>query len=172
MSINHVYTRTCFFTKNSQNFKGACFVTGGSKGIGKNIAVSICQKFKMPVALVGRDLKSLEQAANECAQFVPREQVLTFAFDVRDNDAMKKAIDGTARQLGGITVLVCSAGINRRRAAISNDGLKFADPKLWFVCSFFQGVSISLIKPVSGKSSLISMSTQAFLPRYAVLFRL
>jgi NAD(P)-dependent dehydrogenase (short-subunit alcohol dehydrogenase family) len=114
-----------------RRFPGACFVTGGSKGIGKSIGLAICQHFKMSLALVGRDAHSLSQAASEAAAFVPASQILTFAFDVRDNAAMKRAMDETAVKLGGVTVLVCSAGINRRRHAVSTDGQQFADPKPW-----------------------------------------
>jgi len=102
-----------------------------SKGIGRSIALALCEKFRMPVALVGRDAKSLADASAECAAFVPRDHVMTFAFDVRDNARMKKAVDETAARFGAITVLVCSAGINRRRWSVAPDGKKFADPKLW-----------------------------------------
>lgn len=112
--------------------RGACFVTGGSRGIGKAIAMRIAQEFKLPTALLGRDEQALESTRQECARFLGDPSLVrTFAFDVREDDRLKTAIESTAKQFGGIQVLVCSAGINRRAKVISSDGLKSANPKVW-----------------------------------------
>jgi len=119
------------FAGSSPKKWGACFVTGGSRGIGKSIAVRIAKEFKMPVALVGRDEAALKQTREECAQFVGDSNVMTFAFDVRDSAKLKSSIDSVADRFGGLSVLVCSAGINRRANAVSADGTKIANPKVW-----------------------------------------
>jgi NAD(P)-dependent dehydrogenase (short-subunit alcohol dehydrogenase family) len=110
---------------------GACFVTGGSRGIGKGIALRIARDFKMPMAILGRDQAELDKVSAECAKYVGSDRVQTFAFDARDSAKLKDAIDSVAAKYGGISVLVCSAGINRRANAVSSDGKKVADPKVW-----------------------------------------
>lgn len=116
---------------NGRSGRGACFVTGGSKGIGKSIAVRVAKEMRIPIAIHGRDQASLEQAAQECAEFVGAENVMTFAFDARDNGLMKKALEETAKKFNGIEMLVCSAGINQRKRSVSPDGKSFADPERW-----------------------------------------
>ena len=112
-------------------FLGSIFVTGGSRGIGKDIAIACARELKFSVALVGRDEQALQDTVKECLKFISKEQILCFAFDVRDNNKLKEAIDKTASTFGGLTALCNSAGINRRRYSVSPDGKKFADPLLW-----------------------------------------
>jgi len=111
--------------------KKVAFVTGSSRGIGKGIALSLAKDLGYAVAIVGRNDKALEETRAEIAGHVGDGNVLVFKMDVRDDEAMKSAIQKTYDTFGSLHCLVCSAGINKRRPAISADGKKFADPKYW-----------------------------------------
>ena len=110
---------------------GACFVTGGSKGIGKSIAIRLAKEFNMPMGILARDEKALIETSNELSQYLDSNKIYTFQFDVRNQDKLKSAIDFMAERFGGISVLVCSAGINRRANAVLSNGTKFASSKIW-----------------------------------------
>lgn len=112
-------------------YSGSIFVTGGSRGIGKDIAIACARELKFSVALLGRDEAALKETVTECLKYIPQSKILCFAFDVRNNEKLKQAIDQTAETFGGLTALCNSAGINRRRYSVSPDGKKFADPLLW-----------------------------------------
>ncbi|KAA8496305.1 putative oxidoreductase YoxD [Porphyridium purpureum] len=89
------------------------FVTGASRGVGRHIALELgrsgCRLF-----LVGRDAAALERVRAEIVQRfgVP---CLFEACDVVDDDAMQAALRRCAEELGGINILICGAGQNRRR---------------------------------------------------------
>lgn len=110
---------------------GACFVSGGSRGIGKGIALRIAREFKMPMALLGRDVDQLQAVAQECGKYCGSDRVRIFAFDARETTKLKDAIDYVGKEFGGISCLVWSAGINRRASAVSPDNDKVADPKIF-----------------------------------------
>jgi 3-oxoacyl-[acyl-carrier protein] reductase len=80
-------------------------VTGGAAGIGLAIAHRLAAS-GAALALWDRDEAAL---ANARAAFPGG--VVTHALDVADADAVARAADATAKAMGRIDVLVCSAGI-------------------------------------------------------------
>lgn len=75
-------------------------VTGGVSGIGAAIAARLASEGAR-VALWDRDAAALAKAgAAHCE-----------TLELTDADAVQRAADGTAAALGGIDILVCSAGI-------------------------------------------------------------
>jgi len=80
-------------------------VTGGAAGIGLAIARRLAAS-GAALALWDRDEAAL---ANARAAF--RGGVVTHALDVADADAVARAADATAKAMGRIDVLVCSAGV-------------------------------------------------------------
>ena len=79
-------------------------VTGGAAGIGLAIAARIRREGGR-VSLWDRDAARLDAARAE----IGADHVV--ALDIADADAVSKAAQSTAADLGGIDILVCSAGI-------------------------------------------------------------
>jgi len=90
---------------NTYEFTGRrAVVTGGAAGIGLAVAQRLSQS-GATVALWDRDPAALEAAKRQVAG------AFTVAMDVSDNAAVEQATKSSAEALGGIDVLVCSAGI-------------------------------------------------------------
>lgn len=86
-------------------------VTGASRGIGREIAISLA-KAGYNVAI---NYLSNSQAAEDTAEEIRKEgvQAVLLQGDVSDFDQAKAAVDQTVEKLGSIDVLVNNAGINR-----------------------------------------------------------
>jgi len=80
-------------------------VTGGAAGIGFAVAERLAQS-GAKIALWDRDERALANAGEKLDV-----AVMTHALDVTDHHAVERAAQATAERLGGIDVLVCSAGI-------------------------------------------------------------
>jgi NAD(P)-dependent dehydrogenase (short-subunit alcohol dehydrogenase family) len=83
-------------------------VTGASKGIGKAIARSLAAE-GVNVALLARTSAALDIAAEEIARET-QVRVLPIVADIRDDAAVKAAIEHAHRELGPLHILVNSAG--------------------------------------------------------------
>ena len=94
----------------SQRFDGQCaIVTGGASGLGLGIARRLASE-GAAVCLWDRNAQSLSAAnAN------PRAQV---EVDIVDPRAVEAAAESTVKALGGLHVLVCSAGISGGNARL------------------------------------------------------
>jgi NAD(P)-dependent dehydrogenase (short-subunit alcohol dehydrogenase family) len=82
-------------------------VTGGSRGIGRAIAVAMAGSGAR-VVITGRSEKDLEEAAAA----VPGA-IRPVRADVSQPDQAASAIDRAARELGGLDVLINNAGVGR-----------------------------------------------------------
>ena len=80
-------------------------VTGGAAGIGLAVADRLAKSGAI-VALWDRDERALANASEALDA-----AVTTHALDVSDHRAVERAAQATAERMGGIDVLVCSAGI-------------------------------------------------------------
>jgi 3-oxoacyl-[acyl-carrier protein] reductase len=93
------------------DFQGkTALVTGGSRGIGRAIAVALARgKARIAINYAGN------QAAAEEAQRLCREagspEVRLFQFDVADSAAAGKAVDEVVSTMGGLHILVNNAGV-------------------------------------------------------------
>jgi 3-oxoacyl-[acyl-carrier protein] reductase len=83
----------------------AAVVTGGAAGIGLAVAKRLAASGAR-VALWDRDAGALDAAKSAVG-----DDAITFALDVSDAATVDRAASKTADALGGIDVLVCSAGI-------------------------------------------------------------
>lgn len=83
-------------------------VTGGSRGIGRAIAIRYARE-GAHVVVVGRE----EAVAQQVCDQIAREGGSAFplAVDVQDQDAVNRMVEITVERLGGIDVLVANAGI-------------------------------------------------------------
>lgn len=85
-------------------------ITGGSDGIGAEIARQLAAKEGAGVALVlaARDSGKLTQVAGQCAAL--GAQLLTVPTDVADQDQCRRLVDAALARFGRIDVLVNNAG--------------------------------------------------------------
>ena len=93
---------------NEIDLKGrTAIVTGGAQGIGFAVASRLLDS-GAAVSIWDRDADVLRQAA---AQLQAAGRVTTAAVDVTDAEAVQRAADATAQELGKIDILVANAGI-------------------------------------------------------------
>lgn len=97
-------------------------VTGGGSGIGLGIARALAAE-GCRVAICGRNRERLEQAA---AAWQGEPGILTRACDVADRQSVRAMFDWIAGQLGGLDILVNSAGVNVARRTFDQ-----LDPADW-----------------------------------------
>jgi len=93
-----------------------CLITGGSSGIGLATAIMMAQKGAR-VTLLARNTDKLKEAVvavQEAVRFVNGSVKVGFvAADVGDFDSMKAAVDSAVQEMGGLDLVVHSAGISR-----------------------------------------------------------
>ena len=93
-----------------------CLITGGSSGIGLATAIMMAQK-GVRVTLLARNTDKLEEAVEaveEAVRFVNGSAKVGFvAADVGDFDSLKAAVDSAVQEMGGLDLVVHSAGISR-----------------------------------------------------------
>lgn len=94
---------------NASSLQGrSVFVTGGSKGIGKGIAL-VFAKAKANVTVVARSESDASKVADEIA--IAGGRAIAVAADVRQRESIEKAIARTIDAFGGIDVCCANAGI-------------------------------------------------------------
>ena len=137
-----------------------CLVSGATRGIGRAIALALANEGAR-IAAVARGVDGLDALKRELAG--------THAFiaaDVTTADGASAAVDGCARELGGIDVVVCVAGKSfaREASAMDDDDLaKSLDMNLWSSARVAQravphltargGGSITMISSIWGREA-------------------
>ncbi|RLJ86583.1 SDR family NAD(P)-dependent oxidoreductase [Planococcus citreus] len=90
-------------------------VTGGSKGLGKDIALTFAE-LGANVAISGRNQETLDATLEELRAHNPN--CIAVAGNLSDINEVKKLIDTAATQFGTIDVLVNNAGVNIAKPAM------------------------------------------------------
>jgi len=90
-------------------------VSGGSKGIGKDIALTFA-KLKANVVISGRDEMILNQTLSELQRYNPN--CLAVQGDLSDISNCKHLVEAAATEFGSIDVLVNNAGVNIAKPAM------------------------------------------------------
>jgi 3-dehydrosphinganine reductase len=87
-------------------------ITGGSSGIGKAAAI-LCAGFGAHVCILSRSSDRCKTAVAEIQKHVRNkdQKVLYFSVDVSNREQVKKIAPDIVKQLGGIDLLINSAGI-------------------------------------------------------------
>jgi 17beta-estradiol 17-dehydrogenase / 3beta-hydroxysteroid 3-dehydrogenase len=93
-------------------------VTGASSGIGHAIAQMLATA-GLHVMLCARRRERLETLAESLRARAPASRILVQECDVRDEAGIRRAVDAARRELGGIDVLVNSAGLGRRAPLVT-----------------------------------------------------
>jgi 3-oxoacyl-[acyl-carrier protein] reductase len=98
------------FTKHDQaTLAGAvCLVTGGSRGIGRAIALRLAV-LGASVAICGRDVQALQTVAAELQALAPR--VFSQVADVTRETDVASLVEKTEEALGPVSILVNNAGV-------------------------------------------------------------
>ncbi|WP_234121291.1 non-ribosomal peptide synthetase [Clostridium hydrogenum] len=97
-------------------------ITGGSRGIGKEIAVCMAEKYKT-VAIVGRNNEDLLKVAKEIEKRGSVPYIIKA--DITDLEKIKSEINDLVSSFGKIDILVNNAGITKMSTLIETD------PKDW-----------------------------------------
>jgi len=84
-------------------------ITGGSRGIGKGVAVAFAEA-GADVVLAARKEEELAKAAAEIEAAAPGRRALTVPTDVSDPDAIQALMDRAAEEFDGFDILVNNAG--------------------------------------------------------------
>jgi 2-deoxy-D-gluconate 3-dehydrogenase len=90
-------------------------VTGGGRGIGRAIAIGLAQA-GADVAVVGRTQEVLESAAEEIRAL--GRKAMAIPADLKEVAAIPALLDGVRSELGGLDVLVNSAGVQLTGASL------------------------------------------------------
>lgn len=99
-----------FIPKRPKDVKGQlALITGGSKGIGKAIAVELASK-GCNIAVVGRDMETAERTATELQGMGVK--VKAFKADVGRLEEVEKLKVDVERELGPVDILVNNAGFH------------------------------------------------------------
>jgi NAD(P)-dependent dehydrogenase (short-subunit alcohol dehydrogenase family) len=94
-------------------------VTGAARGIGAECARRLSARGAR-VALVGLEPEELARVAADCGA-----AAIWFEADVRDSDALQRAVDGTVEKFGGIDIVIPNAGIGSGGTLRTIDDLTF-----------------------------------------------
>lgn len=104
------------------NLKGKnAIITGGSKGIGKGIAMALAEE-GCNVSICARHLDELESTADELEK--TGGQVLTVQADLTREEAIKKVVSETRQAFGSIDILVNNAGTVGQSGTLEDTSLK------------------------------------------------
>ncbi|HZR84828.1 MAG TPA: SDR family NAD(P)-dependent oxidoreductase [Candidatus Binatia bacterium] len=93
------------------------FITGGSRGIGRGIALAFAREGADVAINFRRDRSAAEATAADVAALGRRSEI--YQADVGDADAVARAIEAAAARFGGFDVLVANSGVASRTAPVA-----------------------------------------------------
>nr|WP_263324543.1 SDR family NAD(P)-dependent oxidoreductase [Neobacillus sp. Marseille-Q6967] len=136
-------------------------VTGGSKGIGKDIALSFA-KLGANVIIVGRGAADLEQTLGELRDQGSIGTHQSVAADVNDITRVRSIVNEIVNEYGTVDILVNNAGVNIPKPAVEvteEDWDTVLDTNLKSVFFFSQAVGKHLIQH-GKKGRIINIASQ------------
>lgn len=98
-------------------------VTGGTKGIGKQVSLKLAERGAAVVATYHSDTESAAETRDELGQY--DTQTAVKRFDVGDYEAVQEAFDVIEEEFGPVTILVNNAGM------MNNNLLLRMSPEDW-----------------------------------------
>lgn len=93
---------------------GAALVTGGTSGIGKEIALELVRRGVKKIVIVAQEIEGLEEASAELREIDPACEVHTIKADLTDHDAADKIREDVDGKGWPIEILVNNAGFARK----------------------------------------------------------
>jgi 3-oxoacyl-[acyl-carrier protein] reductase len=91
-------------------FHRVALVTGASRGIGREIALTLCRQ-QLDVVVASPEVEKNEEVAEAIRQC--GGNTMTLDLDVSNRESVKQGVDTVLKQMGRIDVLVNNAGITR-----------------------------------------------------------
>ncbi len=91
-------------------FHRVALVTGASRGIGREIALTLCRN-QFDVVVASPEVEKNEEVAETIRQC--GGNTMTLDLDVSSRDSVKQGVEAVLKQMGRIDVLVNNAGITR-----------------------------------------------------------
>jgi rhamnose utilization protein RhaD (predicted bifunctional aldolase and dehydrogenase)/NAD(P)-dependent dehydrogenase (short-subunit alcohol dehydrogenase family) len=85
-------------------------IVGGGSGIGHQTALLAAER-GAHVMVADRDLAGAKRVAQECAAIAGKEAVAFTILDIRDRAAIRKALEATIAQFGGLDILINTAAM-------------------------------------------------------------
>ena len=134
------------------------FVTGGSRGIGKAIALKLAEKGANIVINYRRDNPELEELKKELEN--KGVKVLLLQGDVSDFNRVKEMIDEAHKEMGSLDILVNNAGITKDTLLMrmkEEDFDRVIDVNLKGVFNFTKHITPIMMKQRSGR--IINMTS-------------
>jgi NAD(P)-dependent dehydrogenase (short-subunit alcohol dehydrogenase family) len=134
-------------------------VTGGSKGIGKEIALSFA-KLQANVIIIGRTKEALDETLTELKAIHDHNKAVQV--DVNNIAKVRKIVDEIVHEYGNVDILVNSAGINIAKPALEvteEDWDKVVDTNLKATFFFSQAVAKHMIEQ-NKKGRIINIASQ------------
>ncbi|QIG90056.1 SDR family NAD(P)-dependent oxidoreductase [Chryseobacterium sp. POL2] len=141
------------------------FITGATSGIGKATAI-VLAKQKQRLILCGRNVTILEDLKNKLSE---ETEIITLNFDVRNSEAVFKAIDSLPESWKNIDVLINNAGNAHGLDSISNGSIEDWDAMMDGNVKGLLYVSQPIIKFMKEKQNgqIINISSVAARQTYA-----
>lgn len=141
------------------------FITGATSGIGKATAI-VLAKQKHRLILCGRNVTILEDLKNKLSE---ETEIITLNFDVRNSEAVFKAIDSLPESWKNIDVLINNAGNAHGLDSISNGNIEDWDTMMDGNVKGLLYVSQPIIKLMKEKQNgqIINISSVAARQTYA-----
>ncbi|MGI9591079.1 MAG: 3-oxoacyl-[acyl-carrier-protein] reductase [Myxococcota bacterium] len=139
-------------TQTAEGSEPVVLVTGGSRGIGREIVRTLAERGARVAFTYRENAAAAESLVKELASANP--QVVGFACDATDLDAVKVTVKEVAAQLGPITGLVNNAGITRDRPFVMmkpEEWHEVIDTDLTGAFNFCRSVIFSMSKRKAGK---------------------
>jgi 2-deoxy-D-gluconate 3-dehydrogenase len=130
-------------------------ITGGTKGIGKAIAVALAEA-GADIAVVSRRANyDVERSIIDCGR-----RFMHHSADLSKRDQTKKVIPAVADQMGGIDILVNNAGIIRRFPALEHPEADWDDTlEIDLTATFLLSQVAGRIMLNKGKGKIINIAS-------------
>jgi acetoacetyl-CoA reductase len=136
----------------------ACLVTGGSRGIGRAIALELGQHGASVAVGYASNQEAAERVAGEIA--TRGGQAFAFGCDVQDAQAIEGAVASVIERFGKIDALVNNAGITRDRSLAKMSSEEWDDVIQTNLTSVFQMTSRVLPHMVqAGYGRIVNISS-------------
>src|SRR4051812_5606978 len=108
--MTHLSSLITSFLRGNMELKGkSAIVTGGTKGIGRGIALALVRE-GLNVCISARHEEEVEQSVRELGD-AGEGAVAGVACDVRDYEQVKALVSHAVSEFGGLDILVNNAGI-------------------------------------------------------------
>lgn len=133
-------------------------VTGGSKGIGREIAIEF-SKLGAHVVIIGRNMNDLENTKEQLDQY--SDDNLIVQLDINDVAAINEKVDEIHTKYNSIDILINNAGINITKDAFDlteDDWDKVLDTNL--KATFFMCQAVGRKMKDSNGGKVINMASQ------------